>query len=43
MIIAIGLVGVSYTKWLRWSWKLLLGEFIFSAGMMIFMVVINYS
>jgi uncharacterized ion transporter superfamily protein YfcC len=43
MIIAIGLVGVSYTKWLRWSWKLFLGEFIFSAGMMILMVVINYS
>lgn len=43
MIIAIGLVGVSYTKWLRWSWKLFLGEFIFSAGMMILMVVINYN
>ena len=43
MIIAIGLVGVSYTKWLRWSWKLFLGEFIFSAAMMLLMVAINYN
>ncbi len=43
MIIAIGLVGVSYGKWLRWSWKLFLGEFIFSAAMMLLMVAINYN
>ena len=43
MIIAIGLVGVSYTKWLRWSWKLFVAEFAFSALMMIFMVAINYN
>ena len=43
MIIAIGLVGVSYGKWLKWSWKLFIGEFIFSALMMILMVAINYN
>lgn len=43
MIIAIGLVGVSYGKWLKWSWKLFVSEFIFSAFMMFLMVAINYS
>ncbi len=43
MIIAIGLVGVSYAKWIKWSWKLFLGEFAFSALLMIFMVTINYT
>ena len=43
MIIAIGLVGVSYGKWLKWSWKLFLGEFIFSSAVMILMVAINYN
>lgn len=43
MIIAIGLVGVSYGKWLKWSWKLFVGEFIFSAVMMLLMVAINYN
>ncbi len=43
MIIAIGLVGVSYGKWLKWSWKLFVSEFIFSAFMMLLMVAINYS
>ena len=43
MIIAIGLVGVSYGKWLRWSWKLFLGEFIFSITIMLLMVAINYN
>lgn len=42
MIIAIGLVGVSYGKWLRWSWKLFVGEFILAAAVMLFMVKINY-
>jgi uncharacterized ion transporter superfamily protein YfcC len=43
MIIAIGLVGVSYTKWLKWSWKLFVGEFIFSVLMMLLMVTMNYN
>lgn len=43
MIIAIGLVGVSYGKWLRWSWKLFLAEFALSAAVMLGMVAINYQ
>ncbi len=43
MVIAIGLVGVSYGKWIKWSWKLFVGEFIFSAAIMILMVAINYA
>lgn len=42
MIIAIGLVGVSYGKWLKWSWKLFAGEFILAAAIMLFMVKVNY-
>ena len=37
MIIAIGLINVSYGKWLKWTWKLFLGEFIFSAIIMLIM------
>ena len=43
MIIAIGLIGVSYGKWIKWSWKLFLLEFLFSAAIMLFMVAINYK
>ena len=43
MIIAIGLVGVSYGKWLRWSWKLFLAEFALSALVMLGMVAIHYQ
>lgn len=43
MIIAIGLINVSYGKWLKWTWKLFLGEFIFSALIMLLMVAINYK
>lgn len=43
MIIAIGLIGVSYGKWIKWSWKLFVGEFIFSAAIMLLMVAINYN
>jgi uncharacterized ion transporter superfamily protein YfcC len=43
MIIAIGLINVSYGKWLKWTWKLFLGEFIFSAIIMLLMVAINYQ
>ena len=43
MIIAIGLIGVSYGKWLRWSWKLFLAEFALSAGEMLLMVAIHYT
>ena len=43
MIIAIGLVGVSYGKWLRWSWKLFAAEFAFSIVVMMTMVAIHYQ
>lgn len=43
MIIAIGLINVSYGKWIKWTWKLFLGEFVFSALIMLLMVAINYK
>ncbi len=43
MIIAIGLIGVSYGKWIKWSWKLFAAEFAFSALVMVFMVAIGYK
>ena len=43
MIIAIGIVNVSYGKWLRWTWKLFALEFLVSAAFMLFMVFINYT
>ncbi len=43
MIIAIGLIGVSYGKWIKWSWKLFAAEFAFSALIMFLMVAINYK
>ncbi len=42
MIIAIGLVGVSYSKWLRFSWPLFLIEGIISFAVMMFAVAIGY-
>ncbi len=43
MVIAIGLVGVTYGKWIKWSWKLFVAEFGFSALIMMLMVAINYK
>ena len=43
MILAIGMVGVSYKIWLKWSWKLLLLETAISAGFMLLAVAINYT
>lgn len=43
MIIAIGLVGVSYGKWLRWTWKLFLANAIFSALILVLCVAVNYG
>ena len=43
MIIAIGIVNVSYGKWLRWTWKLFALEFLVSAAFMLLMVKINYT
>lgn len=43
MIIAIGLVGVSYKNWLKWSWKIFLIEGIAAVAFMLFAVMINYT
>ena len=42
MIIAIGLIGVSYTKWLKFSWKLFLMEGVVALAVMFFAVAVNY-
>ncbi len=42
MIIAIGLVNISYGKWLKFSWKLFALEGIISVGLMLLAVAINY-
>lgn len=42
MIIAIGLIGVSYTKWLRFSWPLFVIEGIISVAVMMLAVFIGY-
>lgn len=42
MIIAIGLIGVSYGKWLRFSWKLFLMEAVAAVAVMLFAVFIGY-
>ena len=43
MILAIGMVGVSYKKWLRWSWKLFALEGVIAVAFMILAVAINYN
>ena len=43
MIIAIGLVNVSYIKWLKFSWKLFALEGVASIAMMLLAVAINYA
>lgn len=43
MIIAIGLVNISYGKWLKFSWKLFALEGIVSVGLMLLSVAINYQ
>lgn len=43
MIIAIGLVNISYGKWLKFSWKLFALEGIVSVGLMLLAVAINYQ
>lgn len=43
MIIAIGMVGVSYKSWLKWSAKLFLIEGVISVAFMLLCVAINYT
>ncbi len=42
MIIAIGIIGVSYTKWLKFSWPLFVIEGIISVAVMMLAVFIGY-
>ena len=43
MIIAIGLVNVSYGKWLKFSWKLFLTELVLAISCMHFALMIGYK
>lgn len=43
MIIAIGLVNISYGKWLRFSWKLFALEGIASVAILMLAIAINYA
>ena len=42
MILAIGLVGVSYSKWLKFTWPLFLLEGVVSVAAMMLAVAVNY-
>lgn len=42
MIIAIGLVNISYGKWLKFSWKIFVAEGLISIALMHLAVMINY-
>ncbi len=42
MIIAIGIIGVSYTKWLKFSWPLFVIEGVISVAVMMLAVLVNY-
>lgn len=43
MIIAIGLVNISYGKWLRYSWKIFTAEGLLSIALMHLALLINYT
>ncbi len=43
MIIAIGMVGLSYGKWLKWTAKLFVIEAVISVGFMLLSVAIGYK
>lgn len=42
MIIAIGIIGVSYTKWLKFSWPLFVIEGVISVAVMMLAVLVGY-
>ncbi len=42
MIIAIGLIGVSYTKWLKFSWPLFVIEGLISVAVMMLAIFVGY-
>ncbi len=43
MILAIGLVNVSYGKFMRWMWKLFAFEFIFAVAILLLAIAIGYK
>lgn len=43
MIVAIGLVNISYGKWLKFSWKLFALEGVLSVALMLIATAINYA
>ncbi|MCR5207974.1 MAG: hypothetical protein K6C14_05790 [Eubacterium sp.] len=43
MIIAIGMVGVSYRKWMKWTAKLFVIELVISVAFMLFSVAVGYK
>ena len=43
MIVAIGLVNISYGKWLKFSWKLFALEGVLSVALMLIAVAVNYA
>ena len=43
MILAIGMVGISYKQWLKWSWKLFALEGAIAAAFMCLAVAVNYA
>ncbi len=43
MIIAIGLVNISYGKWLRYTWKLFVAEGLLAVAIMHFALFVNYA
>jgi uncharacterized ion transporter superfamily protein YfcC len=43
MILAIGLVNVSYGKFMRWMWKLFAAEFFFAALILLGAIAIGYK
>ncbi len=42
MIIAIGLVNISYGKWIKFSWKLFALQMLLSVGLMFFAIWVGY-
>lgn len=42
LLISLGLVGVDYGKWFKWSWKFQLLNLILTSGLLLFGLVIGY-
>jgi len=42
LLIALGLVGLSYGKYFKWVWKLELALLVLTSGILVFAYLINY-